>query len=253
MSFDQFTWRHPQWRDAATSYVFHRDDPAVAHKSNVLLQRVHTGLGYMHAPMVLQHYMICRDTNGSCAHQLLDIARYVPGTFTPDKLECTILKVHSIVSSRGFLEEILDNGTSLNDTSVHLINAEFLKRHGPVLLPQVNMMSDFCAHGKLVHTGEPTGTYTGQHAMLLIGVRSEGGSPRFLLQNWWMDCQFVEVDLDYLLSLVYSKSHGATIVATPQSSVPAGYAHEARLYAETADLDMQELEFDSVPQFKTVS
>ena len=82
--------------------------------------------------------------------------------------------------------------------------------------------------------------------MLLIGVRSEGrSSPRFLLQNWWAHCQFAEVDLEYLVGLVYSKFHGATIVASPQTSVPAGYAHEARLYAAAADLEMQERVLDA--------
>ncbi len=91
MSFDQFTKRQSKWRDPAASYIFHRDDPAVAHKNNVLLQRVHDGLGYMHAPMTLQHYIICRDTDGSCSHQVLDIAQFMLESFTPAELKRSML------------------------------------------------------------------------------------------------------------------------------------------------------------------
>jgi hypothetical protein len=50
-----------------------------------------------------------------------------------------------------------------------------------------------------------------------------------------------EVDFEYLRSCVYFEFLGVTAVATPQSSVPAGYAQEARLYAETSHLDTAEL------------
>jgi hypothetical protein len=241
MSFDQFIWRYAQWRDPATSYIFHRDDPAVARKDNVLLQRVHDGLGYMHAPIMLQHYMKCRDTNSSCLHQVLDVTRYILGSFTPANLKRNILKERASISSKEFLGRILNPGTLLNNANVESIHREFLQNHGPVLLPQFAVRSDFCTGGQHVHTGPATGGYTGLHAMLLIGVRVEGDTRRFLLQNWWRHCQFVEVDLEYLESCIYSKYSSATIVTTPQSSVPVGFAQKAWLYAETANLDRAEL------------
>ena len=92
----------------------------------------------------------------------------------------------------------------------------------------------------MLHTGPATGEHIGLHAMLLIGVRAEGESHRFL-QNWWRRCQFVEVDRKYLESSIYPKYPSAIVVATPQSSVPAGFVQRDWLYAETADLDREEL------------
>jgi hypothetical protein len=53
------------------------------------------------------------------------------------------------------------------------------------------------------HTGQKTEVALGTHAMLLIGYRkfkNEYGNEKthYLLQNWWKDKAYVEVDTDYL-------------------------------------------------------
>ena len=54
--------------------------------------------------------------------------------------------------------------------------------------------------------------------MLVVGYRRlSDGSIRLLLQNWWHDKQFVEVDEEYYNSCVNAP---ARFVVTPQKSIP---------------------------------
>ena len=66
------------------------------------------------------------------------------------------------------------------------------------------------------------------HAMVLVGARKEGGKHYFLLQNWWKQKQFVEVDVDCL------KSRGATVyfVETPQTKIPKSFPQTHGIFAE---------------------
>jgi hypothetical protein len=66
------------------------------------------------------------------------------------------------------------------------------------------------------HHGLPSGNCAGLHAMVLLAIRHDGVHGRcFLLQNWWLQRQFVEV------SEAYFAACGATVyfVETPQSYV----------------------------------
>ena len=50
-TFSDFCSLHPSWNDPLTSFIFHRDHPLVARKSNVLHQRTQlSGLCYIHGP-----------------------------------------------------------------------------------------------------------------------------------------------------------------------------------------------------------
>jgi hypothetical protein len=209
----------------------------------VLLQRVHSGLCYMHAPMMLQHYLVCKYKQGNCSHEILDLARFTIETLSSSHLKRNIFNEREAVRSRDFLHHIVQEGTVAQSVSYDIIDSSLLKRYGPLLVPNFMVTDGFCSNGRLVHTGYAGNGDLGSHAMLLIGVRMEAGSPRFLLQNWWRHCQFVEVDTDYMqssLTLPY-------LVTTPQTFVPAGFAQEARLYGETADLDRGELAFEGGP------
>ena len=66
------------------------------------------------------------------------------------------------------------------------------------------------------------------HAMLLIGIREEGGAPRFLLQNWWKYPQFAEFDAKYLISCQAS----FYFVTTPQMGIKYGCPARQGIYGE---------------------
>ena len=64
MSFDQAMEQLDGWNDSATSYIFFRDDPDLANKGDVRIQRVQEGtFSYMHAAVTLQSLNIASPTN----------------------------------------------------------------------------------------------------------------------------------------------------------------------------------------------
>lgn len=66
--------------------------------------------------------------------------------------------------------------------------------------------------------------------MLLIGVRTEGKGRRYLVQNWWPEYQYIEVDVEYLLSCEAT----IVIIKTPQYKIDFGCPAETGLYGEAA-------------------
>ena len=79
-----------------------------------------------------------------------------------------------------------------------------LKTYGPALVARFSVYPDFRSETQLVHRGsqfvsQKTNTAEGLHAMLLVGHRkTTSGEDRFLLQNWWAEKAFAEVDVAYL-------------------------------------------------------
>ena len=73
--------------------------------------------------------------------------------------------------------------------------------------------------------------------MALVGARrDDNNNVFFLLQNWSLKKQFIEVDLEYL------EACGATLyfVKTPQTSVPTESPTHAGHIIQTEAIDMQE-------------
>jgi hypothetical protein len=76
------------------------------------------------------------------------------------------------------------------------------------------------------------------HAMLLVGHRKEGEETRFLLQNWWIDKPYVEVDLQYLIST------GANVRFIPQAQHSFGkFETTTSTFLECSDMDAAEGEY----------
>ncbi len=90
----------------------------------------------------------------------------------------------------------------------------------------------FGVAGKLVYTEIPDQNCNhcpaDMHTMLIIGMRWEGESRRFLVQNWWTDHQFVELDQNFLekcAALAY-------FVFLPQYEILKGLPQTRALYDE---------------------
>ena len=275
LSWNEAMLAMPQWAVPASSYVFHRDDPDILpeNRGQVLLQRVtEKGPSYMHAPVILQHYLISKYSESKIDPVIIDMAKYIRDTFTTEQLKRHIINDEGI-PSHSLMHMLLQRYSATKIVWFDEIDAALLKKHGPVLLSGFPLCDDFGSDdGRLVHdlgdcdandghsphpnsahtlcsnrdgsrSDEPAGHCIKSHAMLIIGVRGEGAARRFLVQNWWRRHQFVEMSLAYLESLRRRGPDLSTYVScTPQLAVPAGFALRAAPYAESGHIDAREPE-----------
>jgi hypothetical protein len=216
----------PKWSQPG-AFVFHRD------KKVSLVQRCQlSGLCYIHAPEVVQHYLVAMNDPKV---GMIDMARMIRQTFPPVQLRRHIFD-DAGGASRDMLEHILAPG-SVIFASCSTFYANDLKQYGPGLVTGFKVHPDFYATDakkvKHSHSGTPTGSVVGCHAMALIGARTDKKQQWFLLQNWWKRKQFVEVSETYLKAcnaLVY-------FVKTPQMKIPTKFPKQPRLFAENDNLD----------------
>jgi hypothetical protein len=233
MSFEQFCKEVPAWGDPNNSYVCFRDDLAM--KDSIVQRVQRSGLCYMHAPVVLQHYLVSKGTSAKTG--MVNISKYIHDKFTSIELENHIFRNDGGSSTR-MLENILMKGSEISTGSPELIHFEStLKQYGPHLVSQFRVYDDFQSSEKWMYSGVPTGEVKGQHAMVLIGMRKESGQLKFLLQNWWSRKQFVEVDYDYLSACEAYISY----VETPQMQIPDEFPITTLFFAECMDLDQEDV------------
>jgi hypothetical protein len=270
LSWDDTMRAMPQWADPTRSYVFHRDDPDILpeNRGQVLIQRVtEKAPSYMHAPVVLQHYLISKHSKSKIDPLILDMAKYIRDTFTTKQLKRHFLYDEGI-PSRFLMRMLLQRNSAARIVDFQEITADFLKVHGPAMLSGFPLCDDFGSDdGDLIYDlgdcdastdhalppipapgparcdAEEGGPCTLNHAMLIIGVRGEGAARRFLVQNWWRHHQFLELSLGYLESLwPRGWDISVHVVLTPQLEFPAGFAQAAAPYAETGLIDAREPE-----------
>ncbi len=75
---------------------------------------------------------------------------------------------------------------------------ENLAKHGPALVSQFEVPIGFeLKHSHIDESSIVRGKLTDIHSMLLIATREEDDRYFLLLQNWWVDQQFVELSLEY--------------------------------------------------------
>jgi hypothetical protein len=236
-SWDEFVKECPLWNEPG-SHVFHRDDPSVRHSNRVLIQRrQEEGLCYLTAPAVTQHYKVCKTTGTKEEVPTVDIRKYIRSNFDEKSLEEHIFD-DSGGNSMKILYQILHPGSYLVQETVDRIDISTLQQYGPALVSAFSVHEDFELHSGSAFIGKPVGDVKGIHAMVLIGVRGEGSERKFLLQNWWRRCQFVEVDLMYLKEC----TPHIFFVGTPQESIPSNFPAAANLYDETSFVDKPESE-----------
>jgi hypothetical protein len=73
--FDAFVAKHPEW-SSETSLVVFRDHELLKGKPHAYVERVQlSGLCYMHAPVILQHYLVAMFSHDSVP--MLDMAIYL--------------------------------------------------------------------------------------------------------------------------------------------------------------------------------
>ena len=192
-SFTRFLDSVPTWQDNAASYVAFRDNPRI---SCGLLERVQlSGLCYMHAPIVLQAYLVAMHSGSQTGtSKMLDLADYIRKYRTAQELEDHIFRDEG-GSSRVFLAQILANASGLvgfdcgsmveEDVGQAIIDKIIskLKEFGPALVSGFMVTENFQDPKIHEHLGRDSSAEVGLHAMVLVGHRKESGQDRFLLQK----------------------------------------------------------------------
>jgi len=221
--FDAFVQTYPEWSSAMTSFVFHRDHESTKNKQHVLKERIiPSGLCYMHASTILQHYLVSMHPQVEHA-PTLDIPSYLRKHMSSRSLYKHIWDDEGD-SSLDFLLSILHENVSHRDVITYhpqyLIKSQAdicsnLMQHGPALVSNFKVYDSFTSANKQ-HLGIPQGDYLGNHSMVLIGSRTDvNGCYRFLLQNWWANKPYVEVDFMYLVNC----SAEIHFITVPQSEM----------------------------------
>lgn len=202
--------------------------------ANTLAQRYQKkGLSYMQAPTMVQHYAVSQGLSGTIP--MLDIVKYIKNIFTSKQLEKFIFENEGEDSAL-FLESIMRHNSNLINGG--LPYDEMYERYGPGLVSRFRVHEDFADVEVHHHYGKPSGTkILGFHSMALVGYRIDKSKKKFyLLQNWWEEKQFVEVDEDYL------KYSGAVLyfIETPQTKIPENFATSYGSYFALDGIDKPE-------------
>jgi len=198
---------------------------------NSAVQRLQlSGLCYMHAPAVVQHYKVANNHNVS----MLDLKEFVKNNYTAEQLEQHIFNNQG-GDSKGFLLSILQSNSIIisSDIATHVAN---YANYGVALVSQFRVHDDFDNVNIRHHYGSPYGNYIGLHAIALVGHRNSNGKQYYLLQNWWKEKQFVEVDDEYLeRSLAY-----VNYIKTPQTGIPTTFPQLVGKFFELEAIDKPE-------------
>ena len=215
-----------EWK-AASAYIH----PSVLEYPAQRVQR--SGLCYIHAPEVLQHYLVSMQNKANAG--MINMAEMIRDTWNGEQLTRHIFDIEG-GNGRAMLKQILQPDSIVISAGAITFN---LMQYGPALVSTFAVHDEFLdAHGRKSFGGTVSGLVKGHHAMVLIGVRIDQNTqqPWFLLQNWWPSMQFVEVSESYL------ESTGATVyfVKTPQSSIPTAFPTYTARYAENENLDKEE-------------
>ena len=232
--FERFICLVPEWK----SPTLNRDTPGKKRKADsqeatvhlfwtqfneeqlariMVIRKQKSGLCYLHAPVVLEHYLFAIATGG--AHSsTYDIGKYEAHVLSGDHLVDFLLKDVG-GSSQNTLNEIC--GLREADTKhFHIPDKEddsfymtvcdmILDRvaQSPALVSTFRVYPDFrrtdtvsFSHIPLQGTqGTSSSSRVPMHSMVLIGGRKTvDGEYLFLLQNWWEGRYFVEVSGEYM-------------------------------------------------------
>ena len=203
-----------------------------------------SGLCYMHAPIVLQSYLVARSTQSNQAHIMLDLGSFIRQHRSTAELEDHIFRDRG-GNSVAFLEQILMNQDGIKDTSAADMRDPYtgkmntenvvrrLKSYGPALVARFSVYPGFRNKTQFVHRGSELLTQQtnpeGLHAMVLVGHRkTSSGEDRFLLQNWWKEKPFAEVDVAYLDQC----KAGINFVTSEQTAIPTRFEQGTARHVE---------------------
>ena len=226
-TLENFVSSNTLWSDPLKSFIFHRDHPSVAKKANVLRQRAQlSGLCYIHGPDLLQHYLVEMHNAGPVG--MIDISKLIRDCFSSRKLEKHIFDDEG-GNSLEMLNFILEKDSLSINGNINTY-CQQLRDYGPGLVSLFRVHEGFNDRSVHKHHGRLQGKYVGLHCMVIIGSATDptSGKSIYLLQNFWKQKQFIEVDEEYL------ENSGAVLhfVKTSQTQIPEMFAVDMEIYAE---------------------
>jgi hypothetical protein len=187
-----------QWSNSSMSYVFHRDDPGCIPGGCAFLQRLQKSNNcFIHTAIMLQYCLMSR-SNGAKAGAIIDAKVFIRDISS----SLGLYLFNQGGKASDIFNEIVDGNHKFHQTHFDKIDAEWLKTHGPGILAFGirNETLVFGSNENLVYKGTPLGHVGSLHSVLIIGVRMEGNSRYFLVQNWWTIQQVVEIREDYAIA-----------------------------------------------------
>ena len=131
--------------------------------------------------------------------------------------------------------DFLDEDSEVLEIPTECISRETFEKYGPGLLCTFDVHDDFFDADVFSYMDCPTGNFRGHHCMVVLGVRNEGESRIFLLQNWWRDKQFVEVSEDYMFM-----DCSICFIGTPQTFVRDSLPSYADKFDDNELVDCQD-------------
>eukprot|EP01031_Cornospumella_fuschlensis_P028788 gene28788-34753_t len=222
-TFEHFVECNPKWRKIDSIVLFWRYYEAGDAKIiegegknfKLLLRQRSGGLCFMHAPVVLQHYMV--SIGCGKAADILDIIRYIDEHWK-GRVMLNYLRGKG-ESSLDFLRAIFKECVQMTSYLITDRNydAEYhvwvCERVMEILHTRPALVSQFSVYRKF-HDAPSTHQSSfssvgkeedciGSHSMVLVGMRydKEEDQYYFLLQNWWENSYFVEVTGDYMCAV----------------------------------------------------
>lgn len=244
-SFEDFCEIASEW-NRPDAFVLHRDHHCLKHLGSPSQRVQIRGLCYIHAPDMMQHYLVCINTKTNAG--MIDMCRFIHECFSVHDIQKHIFDEEG-GGSLDILQRILVPNSKITPASLDTpeIVADHLKRDGPGLVSMFKVYADFTDDTRHSHDvglnspckiiGIENDGMLGYHAMVLIGCRQDAaGSWWFLLQNWWKAKQFVEVSISYLQmcgAMVY-------FAKTPQPCIPSVFPQSSARVCEGSDIDKRE-------------
>eukprot|EP01125_Pyxidicula_operculata_P015868 TRINITY_DN5406_c0_g1_i11.p1 TRINITY_DN5406_c0_g1~~TRINITY_DN5406_c0_g1_i11.p1 ORF type:complete len:194 (-),score=38.44 TRINITY_DN5406_c0_g1_i11:138-719(-) len=177
---------------------------------------------------MVQYYKIVNDRqhrrDGDNIPEMIDIKETIKSNFTSEGLK------HYIFDDKGcsatFFDSILQPDSTIK--SFGILEDNYTK-YGVGLVSRFSVYEDFQNLEVHHHYGERSGKYIGLHSMALVGFRKDKDDKvYYLLQNWWKEKQFVEIDEEYLMRC------GGTVsfIVTPQNEIPIEFPKQSGKYFE---------------------
>jgi hypothetical protein len=202
-TWDLFCEANPAW-NSEKAYVCFRDDPRYNGKF-VLKQCVQSqGLSFIHAPVVLLHYLYLRSHPEF--DKMIDITELAICAQT-GLLDCgEIIQPFKISgNSLDLFRHLTKHKVLMKSCNIEDITIDKLKQYGPLLVHSLTVLDDLIFGSISSHIGRPKDPYSStiyevnkKHSILCVGMREEDGKKYFLFQNWWRGKQFFETDAEFL-------------------------------------------------------
>jgi hypothetical protein len=182
----------------------------------MVIRKQKSGLCYLHAPVVLEHYLIAIVTGGENS-STYDIGKYEAYMLSGEHLLNFIL-----ADKGGSSQDTLNELCGLTDDSdvkcytipakedrlLYSVTCEIILECvalSPALISLFRVYPDFGQTNAVSFSGLPAKqkmvalSDIARHSMVLIGARKTSeGEYFFLLQNWWEGRYFIEVSAEYM-------------------------------------------------------